>query len=94
MAQKVLVIDVKDNVAVSLSDLAAGEVVQVPLGAEVHPVALKDPIPFGHKFALVSIEVGQAVIKYGEIIGEATKRIEPGMHVHTHNLESRRGRKN
>jgi altronate dehydratase small subunit len=32
------------------------------------------------------------VRKYGEDIGLATVKINPGDHVHTHNIESQRGR--
>jgi altronate dehydratase small subunit len=35
---------------------------------------------------------GDSIIKYGEVIGVATREIAPGQHVHVHNLESRRGR--
>jgi len=44
-------------------------------------------IPPGHKVATRVIEAGQPVRRYGQIIGFASKRIEPGEHVHTHNLE-------
>ncbi|MBB2981432.1 UxaA family hydrolase [Paraburkholderia tropica] len=44
-------------------------------------------IPPGHKVATRVIEAGQPVRRYGQIIGFASTRIEPGEHVHTHNLE-------
>lgn len=47
-----------------------------------------DTIPAGHKFALVPLTKGDVVIKYGEIIGRATRDIQPGDWVHTHNLRS------
>lgn len=43
-------------------------------------------IPPGHKLAVRRIEAGAAVRRYGQIIGFASRRIEPGEHVHTHNL--------
>jgi altronate dehydratase len=46
-----------------------------------------DPIPFGHKICLKTINKGEAVIKYDQIIGFASKSIKPGEHVHSHNLE-------
>ncbi len=55
-------------------------------------IKVRDPIAFGHKFALQRINVGQNIIKYGEVIGKATATIEPGEHVHIHNVESQRGR--
>ncbi|MDR2503890.1 MAG: UxaA family hydrolase [Deltaproteobacteria bacterium] len=49
-------------------------------------------IPYGHKVALRDIHLNEAVIKYGEELGAATKEIRRGEHVHAHNLDSRRGR--
>ena len=45
-------------------------------------------IPAGHKYALADIGKGEAVVKYGEIIGRATQNIEKGEWVHTHNVRS------
>ncbi len=47
-----------------------------------------DKIPAGHKFALRDIAVGEAVIKYGQLIGRATRDIKKGEWVHTHNVRS------
>ncbi|KDP83603.1 MULTISPECIES: UxaA family hydrolase [Cupriavidus] len=49
-------------------------------------VTVAGMIPPGHKIALRRIESGQPVRRYGQIIGIASQRIEPGQHVHTHNL--------
>jgi len=38
------------------------------------------------------VKQGDAVFKYGEFIGDATRAIEPGEHVHIHNIESRETR--
>ncbi|MFM7986526.1 MAG: SAF domain-containing protein, partial [Candidatus Fonsibacter sp.] len=48
-----------------------------------------DTIPFGHKICLKSINKGEPVIKYDQVIGFASKSIKPGEHVHSHNLEFR-----
>lgn len=45
-------------------------------------------IPAGHKYALQDIAQGEYVIKYGEIIGRATKNINKGEWVHTHNVQT------
>ena len=47
-----------------------------------------DGIPAGHKFALKDIPEGEYVVKYGEIIGRATKKINKSEWVHTHNVKS------
>ncbi|HZH06999.1 MAG TPA: altronate dehydratase family protein, partial [Lautropia sp.] len=43
-------------------------------------------IPAGHKMAVRRIASGQPVRRYNQIIGVSTRDIEPGQHVHTHNL--------
>lgn len=74
-----LVIDRRDDVAVALRPVAAGD--RVADGV----VASRD-IPAGHKVALRAIAAGEAVRKFGWPIGRATQAIAPGAHVHTHNL--------
>jgi len=81
-----------DNVAVALSDLAAGTQATVRRGGEVVPVDVAEPIPGGHKLALAAIAPGAVVRKYGEAIGVATAAIARGAHVHVHNLASLRAR--
>ncbi len=63
---------------------------------QIHPadnvaVLLKerDGIPAGHKIALRPIRAGEAVIKYGAPIGNASRDIDAGEWVHSHNLLTR-----
>jgi hypothetical protein len=42
-------------------------------------------VRFGHKVALTDIAAGDAVVKYGVVIGYATQPIVKGEHVHVHN---------
>ncbi len=70
-----------DNVAVARMDLAAGTEISE------EKITCVDPVAFGHKVAVCDIEKGEAVKKYGQIIGFASRDIQPGQHVHTHNLE-------
>jgi len=51
-------------------------------------LAGNDTIPAGHKLALCDISQGDFVIKYGQIIGRATRDIKAGEWVHTHNVRS------
>lgn len=44
-------------------------------------------IPAGHKLAVQPIAAGEAIRKYDQIIGFAKENIEPGAHVHVHNVE-------
>ena len=73
-----------DNVAVALRPLGAGERVDVAGLA----ITTRDEIPQGHKIALAALRSGDLVRKYGWPIGRATKAIDPGSHVHTHNVET------
>ena len=50
----------------------------------------KADIPIGHKVALKELKAGDTVIKYGEDIGKMVGEAEPGGHVHTHNLKTKR----
>lgn len=43
-------------------------------------------VPAGHKIASQRIAAGEPVRKYNAVIGVAARDIEPGDHVHTHNL--------
>lgn len=78
-----------DDVAVALTDLAAGTVAQVD-GIE-KPVVLLEDIPRGHKFALRDLSGGERVIKYGAPIGVTVEPVKAGAWVHVHNLKSTLG---
>jgi galactarate dehydratase len=69
-----------DNIAVAIVPVGAGMVLS-DFG-----ISAKTPVPSGHKVALKAISSGEAVIKYGQVIGHATQPIEAGDHVHSHNL--------
>jgi altronate dehydratase small subunit len=85
---KTIVIDEKDNVAVALKNLNSGSTVGVNINGHAETLKLMNDIPKGHKFALIDIEEGGAVIKYGEQIGKSTRNIARGEHVHVHNIAS------
>lgn len=72
-----------DNVAVARVPLAGGQVVRAG-GVEVRA---RGAVPAGHKIALQAIPEGTALIRYGQVIGRASRPIEPGEHVHTQNLK-------
>ncbi|MGI9450776.1 MAG: UxaA family hydrolase [Geminicoccaceae bacterium] len=73
-----------DNVGVVTSDVRPG----VELRIDDRRLAVKNPIPFGHKIALTDIAPGDKVIKFGVPVGRATAAIGAGEHVHVHNIES------
>lgn len=88
----VLLINPIDNVVVALKELPAGTVLEA---SETLPlVKACELIPFGHKIAISPIAGGSSVVKYGASIGLAVTDINPGQHVHVHNLHSVRGAAN
>jgi altronate dehydratase small subunit len=91
LKKQAIVIDTKDNVATLVDDFTAGTIIHYALGAFEGTVQLRQDTPIGHKCAICEIPSGADVIKYGESIGRATANINPGEHVHVHNVESRRG---
>lgn len=60
---------------------------QLLSGTSVEGVAVKGLIPPGHKISTHAIALGEAVRRYNQIIGFASKPIAAGEHVHTHNLD-------
>ena len=92
MSQMVIVVDEKDNVATALCQLEQGTSIRVELEDGVVEVILSQTIPFGHKFALKEVEPGESIIKYGEVVGLATRKIMKGEHTHVHNVEGLKGR--
>lgn len=72
----------EDNVAVAKRPIPAGTVLE----RGDWKVALRKDIPFGHKFAIARIDRDDPVRKYGQTIGFAGTEIQPGDHVHVHNL--------
>jgi altronate dehydratase small subunit len=92
MRRDAIAIKSKDNVATAIRDIAAGIAAAVGVEEDVLTVTVTQPIPLGHKFALRRIRSGEDILKYGTVIGRATREIETGEHVHVHNVESTRGR--
>jgi altronate hydrolase len=72
----------RDNVAVARVPLQPGRAVRAG-GVEV---IVGEPVPAGHKVALTALEAGAIVLRYGQSIGRAGRRIEAGEHVHVQNL--------
>ena len=71
-----------DNVAIARVSLSPGQELRV----DGRSLTVEDPVPAGHKIAVTAIGAGESVLRYGQMIGRARVRIEPGRHVHTHNI--------
>ena len=76
-----------DNVAIAKAPLQPGTVlIREDTPPEATRICVQQPVPTAHKIALEAIGEGQPVLRYGYLIGLALKDIQPGEHVHTHNL--------
>lgn len=81
-----------DNVATVTEEILAGTDIVVNINGNQVSIHVTEKIPFGHKVAIRDISEGEKIIKYGEVIGAATKNIQSGQHTHVHNLGGCRGR--
>ena len=69
----------QDNVLVAVDNFEPGAV--------LYGVKAKARVPRGHKMALVDVPKGQPIVKFGQIIGFASKDIAAGEWIHEHNVE-------
>ncbi|MBV0882257.1 altronate dehydratase family protein [Noviherbaspirillum sp. L7-7A] len=74
-----------DNVLIAKAQLSLGQ----PIDIDGATVRLRAQVPAGHKVAAHAIAKGNAIRKYDTIIGFASRDIEAGEHVHSHNIELR-----
>ncbi|UCH03243.1 MAG: UxaA family hydrolase [Candidatus Bathyarchaeota archaeon] len=92
MQHKALMHEAEDDVAVAIVNLSKGDMVNVMTvkGIKVATLKVIENIPLGHKFSIYPIAREKDVIKYGHVIGKATKDIPKGAHIHIHNIKSAR----
>lgn len=69
----------RDNLVVAVDPIAPGAV--------IHGVSASVRIPRGHKMAIKPIAQGEPILKFGQIIGFASKPVIPGEWLHEHNVE-------
>lgn len=69
-----------DDVVISRQQMLSGATI------ESGKITVRGLVPPGHKIATRRIAKGEPVRRYNQIIGFATTDIEPGAHVHVHNL--------
>jgi (2R)-sulfolactate sulfo-lyase subunit alpha len=81
-----------DTVGVAVADLKKGQALTGWNMARNSTLRMKaqQSVPLGHKIALKDVPKGAPVIKYDELIGNASKVIKKGQHVHTQNLKTAR----
>jgi altronate hydrolase len=82
IADVAIVLNPQDDVAIAKKPIPAGTVLEDGAGR----IEVGQDIPIGHKVARRSRRNGEAVRRYGQVIGFATREIATGDHVHTQNL--------
>lgn len=91
--QKFILLHPKDNTITALKDLPEGDILVIEDDGKQTQIKLRAHIAYAHKAAITPMSKGADVIKYGEVIGVATDNIEPGDHVHVHNVDSKRAKR-
>ena len=81
---KFVLLNSADNVLICCRAAKAGGLVHI----NKQQFNITAQIDVGHKIARENLTKGQKVIRYGVPIGSATRNIEKGEHVHTHNMKS------
>src|SRR3954447_18048224 len=82
LAQVAVHLRPEDNIAVAARHLQPGLEVQ----SYGSTFTLAKRIGLGHKVALRPIRTGEAIYKYGQIIGFASENTPAAAHVHVHNV--------
>ena len=80
---KIIHINQKDNVVISLFEIPPGEDILVSDGVRI---ITREKIPASHKIAIKDFKKGEAVIKFGEEIGRTNQDIPRGSWIHVHNI--------
>jgi altronate hydrolase len=73
----------QDNIAVACKPVPAG----TKLRFDDSTLTITAAVRMGHKFAVRPIKEGDPIQKYGQIIGFAARAVQPGEHVHVHNVK-------
>ena len=84
METNAVLVNPKDNIAVAIKEIKAGETVT---GIGDLELQANEDIMRNHKVAVAEVAENEPVLKYGEKIGFASKPIRPGDWVHSHNLK-------
>jgi altronate dehydratase small subunit len=88
MKPRIVHVNDRDTVVISLYELAKGDKVTLPDGEEI---IVQETVPTSHKIAIVDIRKGQSIYKYGEVIGVAAVDIPKGGWVHAQHIEGSTG---
>lgn len=93
MKPAIVIHDPTDSVGVAVVEgIEAGQELAVWImdTNENTTIVAKDPIPLGHKIAMVDLADGDTLIKYGYDIGKVVAATPTGHHVHVHNVKTKK----
>ena len=93
MATDIIIHDENDNVGVVVIDKITSNqdcacwIMENDRTIQIQSV---DEIQLGHKIAMVDLNEGDTILKYGHDIGKVVKSIKKGEHVHVHNVKTKK----
>ena len=93
MTTDIIIHDEKDNVGVVVIDkITPSQDCSCWVMENDKTVQIKsvNEIQLGHKIAMVDLNEGDTILKYGHDIGKVVKSIKKGEHVHVHNVKTKR----
>src|SRR5262249_57102061 len=83
LTDRAIVLKPEDDVAVAKAPLDRGAIYEDAAGR----IEVRQDSKPGHKIARRDVRRGDPVRRYGQVIGFATRDVEVGEHVHSHNLD-------
>ena len=89
----IIIHDEKDNVGVVVIDkINKNQDCRCWIMENDKSVSIKslNEIPLGHKIAMINLNEGDTILKYGHDIGKVVKSIKKGEHVHVHNVKTKK----
>ena len=89
----IIIHDEKDNVGVVVIDkISANQDCDCWIMENDKSINIKslNDISLGHKIALVDLNAGDTILKYGYDIGKVVKSIIKGEYVHVHNVKTKK----
>ena len=93
MATEIIIHDQKDNVGVVVIEKITPKqecTCWIMENDSSKSIQSKDEILLGHKIAMIDLNEGDTILKYGHDIGKVVKPIKKGEHVHVHNVKTKK----
>ena len=93
MATDIIIHDEKDNVGVVVIDKITPKqecscwIMENDKTVKIHSIS---EIQLGHKIAMIDLNIGDTILKYGHDIGKVVKSIKKCEHVHVHNVKTKK----